>query len=134
VLIEGVMESKLQWDLIFFGMFLAGIVELFGVTSLAFAIGLYLPVGLSVGIIAGALIRYFLDRKRAVSEGEDSGILFSSGLIAGEALVGIGLALVATAGIAFDGWGGALGAAEVPVTLAIYGTLLLMLWRSARAA
>jgi putative OPT family oligopeptide transporter len=134
VLIEGVMESKLQWDLIFFGMFLAGIVELFGVTSLAFAIGLYLPVGLSVGIITGALIRFFLDRKRTVSEGEDNGILFSSGLIAGEALIGIGLALLATAGFAFDGFGGILGAAEVPVTLAIYATLLLLLWRSARTA
>ncbi|MBK6766088.1 MAG: OPT/YSL family transporter [bacterium] len=98
ILIEGVLDGKLQWSLIFFGMFLAAIVELFGVTSLAFAVGLYLPVGLSVGIMTGALIKLVVQRRKPVSEAEDTGVLFSSGLIAGEALIGIALALLATVG------------------------------------
>ncbi|MCB9357031.1 MAG: oligopeptide transporter, OPT family [Calditrichaeota bacterium] len=132
ILIEGVLDGKLQWSLIFFGMFLAAIVELFGVTSLAFAVGLYLPVGLSVGIMTGALISHFVKSGRSTSEAEDGGILFSSGLIAGEALVGIALALVATAGLTLEFFSGILGGAEIPITIAAYAFLLYALWRAAR--
>lgn len=130
ILIEGVMHGELQWSLIFFGMFIAAIVELFAVNSLAFAVGLYLPVGLSVGVMAGALVKHF--RSSGVSESEDGGVLFSSGLIAGEALIGIGLALVATAGISISAFAGILGMAELPITALAYGTLVYMLWRSAK--
>lgn len=132
LLIEGVMDGKLQWSLIFFGMFLAAIVELFGVTSLAFAVGLYLPVGLSVGIMSGALIHFFIHRKKQVSEAEDGGVLFSSGLIAGEALIGIALALLATVGVSLEAFRGMLGVAELPVTIAAYSFLLYALWKSAK--
>lgn len=132
ILIEGVMDGKLQWSLIFFGMFLASIVELFGVTSLAFAVGLYLPVGLSVGIMSGALINYFLSRRKQVSDSEDGGVLFSSGLIAGEALIGIALALLATIGVSLEAFRGILGVAELPVTIAAYSFLLVALWKASR--
>lgn len=132
ILIEGVLDGKLQWSLIFFGMFLAAIVELFGVTSLAFAVGLYLPVGLSVGIMAGALISVVVRRRSSTSESEDGGILFSSGLIAGEALIGIALALLATVGISLEMFSGLLGVAELPVTICAYAFLLYALWRAAR--
>lgn len=130
ILIEGVMNGQLQWSLIFFGMFIAAIVELFGVNSLAFAVGLYLPVGLSVGIMSGALIKHFVSANK--SESEDGGVLFSSGLIAGEALIGIALALLATVGLSLEMFNGILGAAELPMTLIAYGILLLALWKSAR--
>ena len=130
LLIEGVMNGQLQWSLIFFGMFIAAIVELFGVNSLAFAVGLYLPVGLSVGIMSGALIKHFVSANK--SEPEDGGILFSSGLIAGEALIGIALALFATVGLSLEAFSGMLGAAELPITLVAYGLLLVALWKSAR--
>jgi putative OPT family oligopeptide transporter len=129
ILIEGVMESKLQWDLIFFGMLLSVIVEFFGVTSLAFAVGLYLPVGLSVGIMTGGLIRWARVRKNGEMDGDEPGVLYSSGLIAGEALLGIGLALLATFNIAYDGAAGILGAAEIPFTIIVYCGLLYSLWR-----
>lgn len=132
ILIEGVLDGKLQWSLIFFGMFLAAIVELFGVTSLAFAVGLYLPVGLSVGIMTGALIKFFINRRRQVSDAEDTGVLFSSGLIAGEALIGIALALLATVGVSLEAFRGLLGAAELPVTIAAYLFLLYALWRASK--
>jgi putative OPT family oligopeptide transporter len=132
ILIEGVMDGKLQWSLIFFGMFIAGIVELFGVTSLAFAVGLYLPVGLSVGIMTGALIKHFVNRRAELSEAEDGGVLFSSGLIAGEALIGIALALFATVGLSLEMFSGILGPMELPITIAAYVALLIALWKSVR--
>ncbi|MCB1059662.1 MAG: oligopeptide transporter, OPT family [Calditrichaeota bacterium] len=132
ILIEGVMDGKLQWSLIFFGMFIAAIVELFGVTSLAFAVGLYLPVGLSVGIMSGALIKHFASQRNELSEAEDGGVLFSSGLIAGEALVGIALALFATVGFSLEAFGGILGTMELPITIIAYGILLFALWRSVK--
>lgn len=59
------------------------------------AVGIYLPVTLAVPILLGGLIRYFVEQKRGViSEGQDGGILASSGLIAGEALMGVGIALL----------------------------------------
>lgn len=130
ILIEGVLHGDLQWSLIFFGMFIAAIVELFGVSSLAFSVGLYLPVGLSVGVMSGALIKHAVASTR--SEAEDGGILFSSGLIAGEALIGIALALFATAGLSLEVFNNILGVAELPVTLICYGLLLFALWRSTR--
>ncbi len=137
ILIEGVMEAKLPWDLIFFGMFLALIVECFAVPTLAFAVGLYLPVGLSAAIMVGGLVRYFMNRyreRRSIEvAGEDHGILYSSGLIAGEALVGIGLAVVVAVGVknmAFaEGW---LGSAALFVTIPIYLVLIYSLWRAAK--
>jgi len=133
ILIEGVLDGKLQWNLIYFGMFIAAIVELFGVSSLAFAVGLYLPVGLSVGVMAGALIKFAVDSRQTKSESEDDGVLYSSGLIAGEAVVGIVLALIASAGLSLEMFHGMLGAAQVPVTIAVYGLLLWSLWRAARS-
>lgn len=74
------------------------------------AVGLYLPFSLSVSMLAGGLIRYAVDRKRAASA-EDPGVLFGSGLIAGEALTGIAIALPLTLGVALpqlgaSAWGG----------------------------
>ncbi|MBU1937573.1 OPT/YSL family transporter, partial [bacterium] len=137
ILIEGVMEAKLPWDLIFFGMFLALVVECFAVPTLAFAVGLYLPVGLSAAIMVGGVVKYAVTRyrqKRSIEvAGEDHGILYSSGLIAGEALVGIALAIVVAVGVknlAFaDGW---LGSAALLITIPIYCLLVYSLWRAAK--
>lgn len=59
------------------------------------AVGIYLPLALSVPILVGRLLRYFTSRKDA-TDGQDGGVLFGSGLIAGEALMGIGLAAFVT--------------------------------------
>lgn len=134
ILIEGVMNGQLPWDLIFVGMALAVIVELFGAPSLAFAVGLYLPVSLSVGIMAGGALRGLRDRSRRQEAGDDPGILYGSGLIAGEALMGIAFAILATIGIAYDFAGGILGPAEVPVTIAIFAALCFTLWKAAKPA
>lgn len=100
MLVEGVMSGNLPWTLIFIGAFLAVSIELLGIPVLPVAIGLYLPLELSVTVMAGGAARWLSDwynRKKGREGG--SGILFCSGLVAGEGLVGILLAVVAVAGL-----------------------------------
>ena len=92
---EGVMEGNLPWTLIFIGVFIGVAVEIMGVPVLPVAIGLYLPFELSASILVGGILRYVSSRKKKDAEG---GILFCSGLIAGEGLMGIVLAFLAVFG------------------------------------
>ncbi|MBQ2890435.1 MAG: oligopeptide transporter, OPT family [Clostridia bacterium] len=103
MIVEGVMEGQLPWALVFIGVFIAVIVEILGIPVLPFAIGIYLPVQLNACIMIGGLIRLGVDKlKRDENEKKiitNNGILFCSGMIAGEGLVGILLALFAVFGI-----------------------------------
>ncbi len=103
LIIEGVMEGNLPWALVFVGVFIAVVVEVIGIPVLPFAIGVYLPVQLNACIMVGGLVRLFLDKMKKEKETKDAiisdGILFCSGMIAGEGLVGILLALFAVFGI-----------------------------------
>ena len=103
LIIEGVMEGNLPWALVFIGVFVAITVELVGIPVLPFAIGVYLPVQLNACIMVGGLVRLALDKLRCEEEKKkgivNDGILFCSGMIAGEGLVGILLALLAVFGI-----------------------------------
>ena len=94
LVIEGVMGGTLPWSLVFAGIFIAVIIEVLGLPVLPIAIGLYLPIHLSVPIFMGGIIREIFDRKNNTAAA-DQGVLFSSGLIAGEGLVGILLAVLA---------------------------------------
>lgn len=101
LIVEGVMEGNLPWSLVFMGVFLAVAVEILRLPVLPVAIGLYLPLELSATIMLGGALRWLVSRKRTEKEKEsDRGILFCSGLIAGEGLVGIFLAILAVAGVA----------------------------------
>ncbi|MEE1185208.1 MAG: OPT/YSL family transporter, partial [Acutalibacteraceae bacterium] len=103
MIIEGVMEGNLPWALVFIGVFIAIVVELIGIPVLPFAIGVYLPVQLNACIMVGGLVRLALDKMKKPEEEKKSiindGILFCSGMIAGEGLVGIALALLAVFGL-----------------------------------
>ncbi|SET58061.1 OPT family oligopeptide transporter [[Clostridium] polysaccharolyticum] len=92
MIVEGVMNANLPWGLVGAGACLAVVIELLGIPVLPFAVGLYLPVHLSAGIMAGGLIRFVVEKK---NKDVEPGILFSSGMIAGEGLVGILLAVFA---------------------------------------
>ena len=100
LIVEGVMGGDLPWTLVFIGAFIAVVVEIVGIPVLPFAIGIYLPVQLNACIMVGGLIRLALDKlKRDDKEAVvNDGILFCSGMIAGEGLVGILLALLAVVG------------------------------------
>ena len=103
MVIEGIMDGNLPWGLILIGVCIAVVVEIVGIPVLPFAIGVYLPVQLNACIMVGGLVRLGLDKlKREKEEKEkivNDGILFCSGMIAGEGLVGIALALLAVFGI-----------------------------------
>ncbi len=102
MVIEGIMDNNLPWGLILIGVCISVIVEILRIPVLPFAIGIYLPVQLNACIMVGGLVRLFFDRMK---EGEkkkgiiNNGILFCSGMIAGEGLVGILLAVFAVFGI-----------------------------------
>ena len=102
LIIEGVMNNNLPWALVFIGVFIAVAVEIVGIPVLPFAIGVYLPVQLNACIMIGGLTRLFLDKLKRKEEEKkaivNDGILFCSGMIAGEGLVGILLALFAIFG------------------------------------
>jgi putative OPT family oligopeptide transporter len=92
IVVEGVMEGDLPWNLIMIGAAIAVGIEFLGVPSLPVAVGMYLPIHLSSAIMLGGFIRYLVEKfaKNIV----DKGILFSSGMIAGEGLIGIILAIL----------------------------------------
>lgn len=100
---EGVMQGNLPWALVFIGAFIAVLVEVIGIPVLPFAIGVYLPVQLNACIMVGGLVRLALDKLKRDKKEKDAivndGILFCSGMIAGEGLVGILLALLAVFGV-----------------------------------
>ncbi|MCQ2913737.1 MAG: oligopeptide transporter, OPT family [Alphaproteobacteria bacterium] len=93
MIIEGVMDGKMPWELIGIGIALGLCVEFLRVPVLPFAIGCYLPFDTSITIMIGGLIRSYIDKKNNSTD-SSNGILFSSGLIAGEGLIGILLALL----------------------------------------
>ncbi|WP_459837680.1 OPT family oligopeptide transporter [Halanaerobaculum tunisiense] len=103
MVVKGVMTGNLPWSLVLTGVFSSLVIEMFGIGSLPFAVGLYLPIHLSTPIMIGGLIKLALDKKEFATEEikddkDESGILFASGLVAGDALVGILLAALALQG------------------------------------
>lgn len=98
VLVRGIFEGTLPWGLLLIGAAIGLIVELLGIPSLPFAIGVYLPVHLSVPIFLGGLARNFVEKHKAGNI--ENGTLYASGLVAGDALIGIVAAFLTTAGIA----------------------------------
>lgn len=100
MIVEGVMNADLPWGLIGAGAAIAIVVEILRIPVLPFAVGMYLPLSLNAGIMAGGLVRLVVEKKRGLSEEKkkaaiDRGILYTSGMIAGEGLVGILLAVFA---------------------------------------
>jgi putative OPT family oligopeptide transporter len=103
ILAEGVLGGNLPWNLIFIGAAIAITLEFFGLNSLVVAVGIYLPVHTSMPIMFGGFVRYFIDRfaksEEVRRERVDRGILFASGLIAGESLVGVIIAILIYVGV-----------------------------------
>jgi putative OPT family oligopeptide transporter len=96
LVVEGVMDKNLPWAFVMTGMVIACVVELLGVPSLPFAVGLYLPFSLSAPIMIGGLLRGVLEKIRKGDElktARENGVLFGSGLVAGEATLGVLIAL-----------------------------------------
>ncbi|HEX8494845.1 MAG TPA: oligopeptide transporter, OPT family [Pyrinomonadaceae bacterium] len=108
-IIKGVLDRKLPWGLVLLGVMIAIVLEMSGIPSLAFAVGVYLPLSSSAPIFIGGLVRYLVDlnlrkklrhrnltEEQLVAEGDKSpGVLMASGYIAGGAIAGIVIAFMA---------------------------------------
>jgi len=139
MVVKGVLTMSLPWTLVLIGALIAGCVELLGVPSLPFAVGLYLPVRLSVPIMIGGLVRRFSERARdehVRQERRENGVLMSSGLIAGGAIVGLLVAWFDNIGLTErisigSAWAG--GSSSL-VGIVLFGLLTWSLVRAARSS
>jgi hypothetical protein len=105
-IIKGMLDRKLPWGLVLFGVMIAVVLELCGVSSLAFAVGVYLPIASSAPVFVGGLVRWLVDHRRrmrnheldaaqlAAESDRSSGVLLASGYIAGGAIAGIVIAFM----------------------------------------
>jgi uncharacterized oligopeptide transporter (OPT) family protein len=108
-IIKGILGGQLPWGLVLLGVFIAIVLELCGVSALAFAVGVYLPISTSAPVYVGGMVRWLVDRHtrrkhsgsqltedQLVAEGDKSnGVLLSSGYIAGGTLAGVLFAFLA---------------------------------------
>ena len=128
MLVEGIMNADLPWGLILTGVFIAIAVEILRVPVMPFAVGMYLPFSLSAGIMAGGAVRFIVERIKGSDkerkERTDRGVLFTSGLIAGEGIIGILLAVLTVLNI-----NPSIGfTLPQPVSLIIFLALLAILY------
>ncbi len=115
-IIRGILDRKLPWALVLFGVMISVMLEIVGIPALAFAVGVYLPLSSSTPIFVGGMVRWLVDRARRkelehkrmteeqlVAEGDKSpGVLMASGYIAGGAIAGIIIAFLAGVLTDFD--------------------------------
>ena len=141
MIVEGIMGGKLPWTLVFVGVFLAIGLEILRVPVMPFAIGLYLPIYLNATIMIGGVVRLLMDKRKNVDEKTKErqatdGTLYCAGMIAGEGLVGIALAILAVAGINMDLSGsinlGNLGGVALMVVM-ILSLLKFSVWKKNKA-
>ena len=104
MIVEGIMGGNLPWGLVFVGVFLAICLEILRIPVMPFAIGLYLPIYLNAAIMIGGVVRMFVDGRKNVDdkkkeEQATDGTLYCAGMIAGEGLVGILLAILAVVNV-----------------------------------
>ncbi|HHS12688.1 MAG TPA: oligopeptide transporter, OPT family [bacterium] len=97
--LDGVLDGNLNWSLVGIGALISVVVFLCKLPPLAFAVGVYLPLSTMTPVFLGGLLRHFTDRKRKPlsdkEKSKDQGLLLSSGLIAGEGLMGVVIAVIA---------------------------------------
>jgi putative OPT family oligopeptide transporter len=115
-IIKGILNRQLPWGLVLLGVMIAIVLEMSGIPSLAFAVGVYLPLSSSSPIFIGGMVRWLVDRHLAkklanrnlteeqlIAEGDKSpGVLMASGYIAGGAIAGILIAISAGVLTRFD--------------------------------
>lgn len=109
-IIKGILDQHLPWALVLFGVMISIILEMCGIASLPFAVGVYLPLSSSMPIFIGGAVRWLVDRRAKNANAEERqalgdrgpGVLLASGYIAGGALAGILIAMMAGVMTHFD--------------------------------
>lgn len=135
--VEGVLQANLPWGLVISGAGISLVVMLFGIPALAFAVGVYLPVATMTPVFVGGCIRRYVEHLarrdgRDPGASSEQGVLLGSGFIAGEGLMGVGIALYAFItkrrpegfGVSLEGLAGEL------VALAVFAAMGWLLYAS----
>lgn len=136
LVIEGIFDKELPWTLVGIGVGIGILAELLRIPCLPFAVGVYLPVKTTFAVFLGGLLRYYLEKRAANKEAIDSrreqGVLFGSGLVGGEGILGVGIAAVvfitgsSPDGIGYE-WAGIF---EPLVALLVFGALVYFFMRN----
>ena len=153
-IIKGLLAQDLPWGLVFVGMFVAVVMELCGVNSLSFAVGAYLPLSTTSPIWVGGMMRVLVGKVTGNNQESElsSGMLYSTGLVAGGSLTGIAIALLSGIpvtvtvngqpreislmqrvldGVGAHGWASFGGMADL-IGIAMFAVLCVLLVRAAR--
>lgn len=153
-IIKGLLAQDLPWALVFVGMFISVVIELCGVRSLSFAVGAYLPLATTAPIFVGGMMKALADKVTGTKDESEisSGMLYSTGLVAGGSLTGIAIALLSSIpktvlengvekeisfiqyllnSVGIHGWEHLGGVADL-IGLAMFGVLCMMLINAAR--
>jgi putative OPT family oligopeptide transporter len=96
ILTESIFNGQIMWELMLTGVAIGVMLEMLHISVLPFAIGVYLPIHLTVPVCIGGIVKYFAQKRKGFND--SYGTLFASGLVAGDALVGIIIALFAYLG------------------------------------
>ncbi len=153
-IIKGILNRQLPWGLVLLGVMIAVVLEMSGIPSLAFAVGVYLPLSSSTPILVGGAVRWLVDKytktklkkdateEEVAAEGDKSpGVLMASGYIAGGAIAGIVIAFFAGVLSDFqskvDTWAGEHnpffgGAFSDALSLVPFALLTVLLWATGR--
>ncbi|HET7615805.1 MAG TPA: oligopeptide transporter, OPT family [Bacillales bacterium] len=103
ILLQGILSGDLPWNLIFIGGAISIVIEFLGLNSLVVAVGIYLPIHTSAPVMLGGAIRWLVQKstgdQKLRTARLDTGVLFASGLIAGESLIGVVIAILLSAGV-----------------------------------
>jgi putative OPT family oligopeptide transporter len=137
LVIDGVLDGNLPWALVFTGAAMAFCVEIMGLPTLAFAVGLYLPIHLATPIMLGGLLRLLVEKRSTpeeIDERRERGVLYASGLIAGAALLGVGAAAWTLKVGAIGGTPSTSNLAGTVAFLLLSGTLLWVIVRRVHPA
>jgi len=137
-IIEGVLSGALPWGLVLTGAGVSIAAMLCGVSGLAFAIGVYLPFGTMATIYVGGCLRAFADRRWKSVQGEsDPGVLAASGLVAGEGLAGVLIALLVALKVVGKAGeprlGGVAGSVATLLVLALASVFLVLAGKARRS-
>lgn len=134
--IEGVLSGSLPWGLVGAGAGLSICALIAGLPGLSFAVGIYLPLGTLAPVFVGGIVRRIVDaRRKGKTLDSDPGVLGASGMIAGEGLAGVAIALL-VAVLGFDTKGGPKisGSIAVIIGIAVVLGVCYLLYHAGRSA
>lgn len=132
MIVKGVMTHDIPFTLVMIGVILGLVMELIKIPVLPFAVGLYLPFSLTVSTMVGGVVAYISSKIARSSDDRQKGVILASGLVAGDALMGVFIALLAVLGVIPASKAGILPNSVGLIIFFLLGVMILKMSRSKR--